>query len=138
MAVGEFPTDDLLLDPELGFEKESAEAIYDRIVGDLRLTRRARYAARARSTLSATARRIGGAAPAPTWTLSIVAPWPTGWTYTPPRARAACCPATSSKRPSPRRLSVRCRFQAAGVAQCILLPTKRTFPRLEKSHTSPF
>ena len=40
MGVGEFPTDDLLLDPELGFEKESAEAIYDRIVGDLRLTRR--------------------------------------------------------------------------------------------------
>ena len=40
MGVGEYPTDDLLLDPELGFEKESAEAIYDRIVGDLRLTRR--------------------------------------------------------------------------------------------------
>jgi len=40
MGVGEFPTDDLLLDPELGFEKESAEAIYDRIAGDLRLTRR--------------------------------------------------------------------------------------------------
>lgn len=40
MNVGEFPSGDLLLDPELGFEKESAEAIYDRIVGDLRLTRR--------------------------------------------------------------------------------------------------
>lgn len=40
MGVGEFPTDDLLLDPELGFERGSAEAIYDRIVGDLRLTRR--------------------------------------------------------------------------------------------------
>jgi predicted metal-dependent peptidase len=40
MGVGEMPTDDLLLDPELGFEKESAEAIYDRIVGDLRLARR--------------------------------------------------------------------------------------------------
>lgn len=40
MGVGTFPADDLLLDPELGFEKESAEAIYDRIVGDLRLTRR--------------------------------------------------------------------------------------------------
>jgi len=40
MGVGEMPTDDLLLDPELGFEKESAEAIYDRIVGDLRLIRR--------------------------------------------------------------------------------------------------
>lgn len=40
MQIGEMPTDDLLLDPELGFEKESAEAIYDRIVGDLRLIRR--------------------------------------------------------------------------------------------------
>lgn len=40
MGVGEMPTDTLLLDPELGFEKESAEAIYDRIVGDLRLMRR--------------------------------------------------------------------------------------------------
>jgi len=40
MGIGEMPTDDLLLDPELGFEKESAEAIYDRIVGDLRLIRR--------------------------------------------------------------------------------------------------
>ena len=40
MGVGEMPTDGLLLDPELGFEKESAEAIYDRIVGDLRLIRR--------------------------------------------------------------------------------------------------
>ncbi len=40
MGVGAMPTDTLLLDPELGFEKESAEAIYDRIVGDLRLIRR--------------------------------------------------------------------------------------------------
>ncbi|MBL8555170.1 MAG: hypothetical protein JNL41_12885 [Phenylobacterium sp.] len=40
MGVGEIPTDTLLLDPELGFERESAEAIYDRIVGDLRLIRR--------------------------------------------------------------------------------------------------
>ncbi len=40
MGVGEPPTDSLLLDPELGFEKGSAEAIYDRIVGDLRLIRR--------------------------------------------------------------------------------------------------
>jgi predicted metal-dependent peptidase len=40
MGIGEIPLDGLLLDPELGFEKESAEAIYDRIVGDLRLIRR--------------------------------------------------------------------------------------------------
>lgn len=40
MGVGEIPTETLLLDPELGFERESAEAIYDRIVGDLRLIRR--------------------------------------------------------------------------------------------------
>lgn len=40
MGVGEIPTDNLLLDPELGFERESAEAIYDRIVKDLRLMRR--------------------------------------------------------------------------------------------------
>jgi predicted metal-dependent peptidase len=40
MGVGRMATDDLLLDPELGFEKESAEAIYDRIVADLRLMRR--------------------------------------------------------------------------------------------------
>ena len=40
MGVGAIPTDDLLLDPELGFERESAEAIYDRIVKDLRLMRR--------------------------------------------------------------------------------------------------
>ncbi len=40
MGVGTIPTDDLLLDPELGFERESAEAIYDRIVKDLRLMRR--------------------------------------------------------------------------------------------------
>lgn len=40
MGVGEVPTESLLLDPELGFEKEGAEAIYDRIVSDLRLLRR--------------------------------------------------------------------------------------------------
>lgn len=40
MGVGALPTDDLLLDPELAFERESAEAIYDRIVRDLRLMRR--------------------------------------------------------------------------------------------------
>ncbi len=40
MGVGVPPTDDLLLDPELGLERESAEAIYDRIVKDLRLMRR--------------------------------------------------------------------------------------------------
>ncbi len=40
MGVGEVPTDGLLLDPELGFEKEAAEAIYDRIASDLRLLRR--------------------------------------------------------------------------------------------------
>jgi predicted metal-dependent peptidase len=40
MGVGAPPTDDLLLDPELGFERESAEAIYDRIVKDLRLMRK--------------------------------------------------------------------------------------------------
>jgi predicted metal-dependent peptidase len=40
MGVGAVATDDLLLDPELGFERESAEAIYDRIVADLRIMRR--------------------------------------------------------------------------------------------------
>ncbi len=40
MGIGEVPIDGLLLDPELELEKESAEAIYDRIVGDLRLLRR--------------------------------------------------------------------------------------------------
>ncbi|WP_191062022.1 vWA domain-containing protein, partial [Geminicoccus harenae] len=40
MGIGEMPTDSLLLDPELRLEKESAEAVYDRIVGDLRLIRR--------------------------------------------------------------------------------------------------
>ncbi|WP_225770810.1 VWA-like domain-containing protein [Inquilinus sp. Marseille-Q2685] len=40
MGVGEVPFDTLLLDPELGFERESAEAIYDRITRDLRLIRR--------------------------------------------------------------------------------------------------
>ena len=40
MGVGALPASDLLLDMELGFEKESAEAIYDRIVKDLRLMRR--------------------------------------------------------------------------------------------------
>jgi predicted metal-dependent peptidase len=44
MGVGELPTDDLLLDPALGLERESAEAIYDRIVKDLRLMRRLRKA----------------------------------------------------------------------------------------------
>lgn len=44
MGVGELPTDDLLLDPALGLERESAEAIYDRIVNDLRLMRRLRKA----------------------------------------------------------------------------------------------
>ena len=32
--------DTLLLDPELGLERRSAEKVYDRIVGDLRLIRR--------------------------------------------------------------------------------------------------
>lgn len=40
MGVGEIPSNTLLLDPELGLERESAEAVYDRIVGDLRLIRR--------------------------------------------------------------------------------------------------
>lgn len=40
MGIGELATDTLLLDPELGLERESAEAVYDRIVGDLRLIRR--------------------------------------------------------------------------------------------------
>lgn len=40
MGVGHPPTDGLLLDAELDFERESAEAIYDRIVRDLRLMRR--------------------------------------------------------------------------------------------------
>ena len=40
MGVGELPTPTLMLDMELGFEKESAEALYDRIVGDLRMMRR--------------------------------------------------------------------------------------------------
>ncbi|MGO1078483.1 vWA domain-containing protein [Inquilinus sp. CA228] len=40
MGVGEVPFDSLLLDPELGFERDSAEAIYDRITRDLRLIRR--------------------------------------------------------------------------------------------------
>ncbi|CAN7687786.1 vWA domain-containing protein [Rhizobium sp. LjRoot254] len=40
MGIGTIPTGDLLLDPELGFERESAEAIYDRIVSDLRTMRR--------------------------------------------------------------------------------------------------
>jgi putative metallopeptidase-like protein len=44
MGVGELPTDGLLLDPALGLERESAEALYDRIVGDLRLMRRLRKA----------------------------------------------------------------------------------------------
>ncbi|MCW1841963.1 DUF2201 family putative metallopeptidase [Prosthecomicrobium hirschii] len=40
MGVGRLPTDDLLLDPDLGLERDSAEALYDRIVRDLRLRRR--------------------------------------------------------------------------------------------------
>jgi predicted metal-dependent peptidase len=40
MGVGELPTSSLMLDLALGFEKESAEAIYDRIVSDLRMMRR--------------------------------------------------------------------------------------------------
>src|SRR5262245_18409779 len=40
MGIGHPPTDGLLLDADLGFERESAEAIYDRIVRDLRLMRR--------------------------------------------------------------------------------------------------
>ena len=40
MGVGEMPVDTLLLDPELGLERLSAEEVYDRITGDLRLIRR--------------------------------------------------------------------------------------------------
>lgn len=40
MDVGAIPTEGLMLDMERGFERESAEAIYDRIVKDLRLMRR--------------------------------------------------------------------------------------------------
>jgi predicted metal-dependent peptidase len=40
MGVGEMPTPSLMLDLALGFEHESAEALYDRIVKDLRLMRR--------------------------------------------------------------------------------------------------
>lgn len=40
MGIGEMPTPALMLDLELGFEHESAEALYDRIVKDLRLMRR--------------------------------------------------------------------------------------------------
>jgi predicted metal-dependent peptidase len=40
MGIGEIPTPSLMLDLELGFEHESAEALYDRIVKDLRLMRR--------------------------------------------------------------------------------------------------
>jgi predicted metal-dependent peptidase len=40
MGVGEIPTPSLMLDLALGFEHESAEALYDRIVKDLRLMRR--------------------------------------------------------------------------------------------------
>ena len=61
MGVGAIPTDDLLLDPELGFERESAEAIYDRIVKDLRLMRRrAPCAASARPISWGNAHRAGG------------------------------------------------------------------------------
>jgi predicted metal-dependent peptidase len=40
MGVGEVPMPSLMLDLTLGFEHESAEALYDRIVKDLRLMRR--------------------------------------------------------------------------------------------------
>ena len=40
MGIGEMPTSSLMLDLALGFEHESAEALYDRIVKDLRLMRR--------------------------------------------------------------------------------------------------
>jgi predicted metal-dependent peptidase len=40
MGIGEIPSPALMLDLELGFEHESAEALYDRIVKDLRLMRR--------------------------------------------------------------------------------------------------
>jgi predicted metal-dependent peptidase len=40
MGIGEMPTPSLMLDLTLGFEHESAEALYDRIVKDLRLMRR--------------------------------------------------------------------------------------------------
>ena len=40
MGVGEIPDHGLLLDEELGLEKDSAEALYDRIAADLRLQRR--------------------------------------------------------------------------------------------------
>ncbi len=40
MGIGEIPAPSLMLDLELGFEHESAEALYDRIVKDLRLLRR--------------------------------------------------------------------------------------------------
>jgi predicted metal-dependent peptidase len=40
MGIGSVPTPSLMLDLSLGFEHESAEALYDRIVKDLRLMRR--------------------------------------------------------------------------------------------------
>jgi predicted metal-dependent peptidase len=40
MGIGAFPTDDLMLDPELALDKDSAEAIYDRITKDLRRLRK--------------------------------------------------------------------------------------------------
>jgi predicted metal-dependent peptidase len=40
MGIGEMPTPSLMLDLTLRFEHESAEALYDRIVKDLRLMRR--------------------------------------------------------------------------------------------------
>jgi predicted metal-dependent peptidase len=40
MGIGTMPTPSLMLDLTLGFEHESAEALYDRIVKDLRLMRR--------------------------------------------------------------------------------------------------
>jgi predicted metal-dependent peptidase len=40
MGIGELPTNALMLDLGIGFEKESAEALYDRIVSNLRTIRR--------------------------------------------------------------------------------------------------
>ncbi|MGH6814907.1 MAG: DUF2201 family putative metallopeptidase, partial [Hyphomicrobiaceae bacterium] len=50
MGVGTPPTPGLLLDLALGFERESAEAVYDRIVRDLRLMRRLRKCITMRGT----------------------------------------------------------------------------------------
>ena len=42
MGIGTFPTDDLMLDPELALDRDSAEAVYDRIVRDRRRLRKIR------------------------------------------------------------------------------------------------